>query len=665
MKAEATKEVCMDIDTYKLGICVIAIIWLYVSFFASKKFYLFKKLFLITTIVYNLFYLFWRFAFTIPWSFGIVGLIIGLMLFSAELIGFLQALIFRILFFKPFNNIIVPIEEFQELPTVDVFIATYNESMKILKKTIVACKNLDYPPNLLNVYLCDDGRRIEAEQLCKELGVHYIKRYNNEHAKAGNINNALSKTNGQFVMLLDADMVPKSNFLQMTLGHFVDESVGFVQTPQVFYNPDPFQHNLKFDNQIPNEQDFFMQDIQGGRANYNAVLHVGTNAVFRRSALNEIGGIPTGSITEDMATGMLLEANGYKGIFVKNLLATGLSVESYSDLIKQRERWCRGNIQVNKKWNPLKIKGLSFMQRLIYLDGVIYWFSGVQKIIYILCPIIFLIFGTVILEATIVDLILFWLPSFLASILTFRSLSFTRRTIAWSHIYEVAMAPYLALASLYEWIFARPIPFKVTPKGNVTNKTEFKWKLALPHIVLLVLTIAGWIITFTQFNNNSYMFVNLIAINMFWSVYNVSAIIVSILICFERPRVRADERINTEESLMVKNKVKNCETVEGKSVCKVGYKEQVCEIKDLSESGARIQCTMNNKEVAIDDLPAQENGEIYVNIEGIGNLKGTIKRSISEKDIKDMGIKFDGLSDEEYDKLVKKIYDNNKGYHIK
>jgi cellulose synthase (UDP-forming) len=224
------------------------------------------------------------------------------------------------------------------------------------------------------------------------------------------------------------------------------------------------------------------------------------------------------------------------------------------------------------------------------------------------------------------------------------------------------MAPYLALASLYELIFARPIPFKVTPKGKVTNKTTFKWKLAMPHLVLVVLTIIGWIVTFTTLNISNGNLLNLVTINMFWSVYNIFALIASVMICIERPRVRTDERISTEENLMVKNEYMNCETSKGETVCKVDYREQVCEIKDLSESGARIQCRINNKEVALDEIMAQKDDEIYVNIEDVGNLKGKIKRSVSEEDVNDMGIKFEGLSDEEYDRLVKKIYDKNDGY---
>ncbi|PFA51551.1 glycosyltransferase family 2 protein, partial [Bacillus cereus] len=131
---------------------------------------------------------------------------------------------------------------------------------------------------------------------------------------------------------------------------------------------DPFQYNLFFEDNIANEQDFFMRQLEEGKDRFNATMYVGSNALFRRTALEEIGGFATGVITEDMATGMLLQANKWETIFVNETLAVGLSPETFSDLLKQRDRWCRGNIQVVKKWNPFTIKGLSFMQRLLYAD---------------------------------------------------------------------------------------------------------------------------------------------------------------------------------------------------------------------------------------------------------------------------------------------------------
>ena len=102
-----------------------------------------------------------------------------------------------------------------------------------------------------------------------------------------------------------------------------------------------------------------MRDIQDARASINAVLHVGTNAIFRKRCVLEIGGYPTSSITEDMAVGMLLQEKKFRTIFINEVLVLGLSASTFTDLVQQRDRWCRGNIQVIREYNPLFRKGLT------------------------------------------------------------------------------------------------------------------------------------------------------------------------------------------------------------------------------------------------------------------------------------------------------------------
>ncbi len=619
---------------YMLG----AVLLLSVLFIAGKAAPQWKRIFVFVTIGYNFVYLVWRAAFTLPVSLGIASTVLSLLLLVAELLGFWQSSIYRLLFVKGYHREEHPLSEWETPPTVDVFIATYNEGMSILRRTIIACLNLDYPADRIQIHLCDDGHRAEARALCEELGIHYITRPDNLHAKAGNLNNALAQTSGDFVMLLDADMMPKSSFLQKTVGAFMDDGVGFVQTPQMFFNPDPFQFNLHLNQRIPNEQDFFMMDIQAGRASYNAVLHVGTNAVFRRSALEAIGGIPTGTITEDMATGMLLQAKGYRSVFIREVLCTGLSVESFHDLIRQRERWCRGNIQVTKKWSPFTAKGLSLAQRVIYIDGLLYWFFGVQKIIYILSPLAFLLFGTVILSTSVNQLLLFWLPSYLASLLSYRLLSNKSRSMTWSHIYEVAMAPYLAIAALMEALFSRPIPFRVTPKGLSAAKTTFAFRTALPYIALLGLTFAGWTITDFRLIGGQ-TDAGSVLINVGWSFYNVIAIVMSILVCIERPRERIAERVSAGTAVDVH--------IDGIPACR---------IVDISETGAKLECDMPEDGVTT-------GADVRLESNLIGQIEGRIVWKRRENGKTALGIKFAQYSTEIYKKVMKIIADENKGYH--
>lgn len=171
----------------------------------------------------------------------------------------------------------ITISDLDRLPTVDIFIATYNEPIEVLKRTFAGCLNLSYPKDSVHIYLCDDGKRESVEQLASEFGVHYLTRTDNKFAKAGNLNHAMSQTNGELILTLDADMVPLPAFLEKTVPYFHDGATAFVQVPQAFYNEDPFQYNMFSKDRIPNEQDFFMQTLQAGKDRFNAVMYVGSN----------------------------------------------------------------------------------------------------------------------------------------------------------------------------------------------------------------------------------------------------------------------------------------------------------------------------------------------------------------------------------------------------
>jgi cellulose synthase (UDP-forming) len=125
---------------------------------------------------------------------------------------------------------------------VDVFIPTYNEPLQIVRATVLGALAMDYPAEKLKVTLLDDGRRDDFRDFATTIGVGYLTRENNVHAKAGNINHALEHTQGEFIAIFDADHVPTRPFLRMTLGWFLsDPRVGLVQTPHHFYSPDPFE----------------------------------------------------------------------------------------------------------------------------------------------------------------------------------------------------------------------------------------------------------------------------------------------------------------------------------------------------------------------------------------------------------------------------------------
>ncbi|GKU84389.1 glycosyltransferase [Niallia sp. NCCP-28] len=616
-------------------------ILLLLLYFLASKYLWSKYILLFAFLILNGIYLVWRTLCTLP-TVGIVSFIFGLLLLAAEWAGYSQSIIFTILSWKPFKRKIIPLYSFRELPTVDVFIATYNEPADLLKRTITACLLMRYPKEKLRVYVCDDGKRKEIQKMTESLGAYYIKREDNKHAKAGNLNHAMSVTNGDIIVTMDADMVPKINFLERTLGYFKDEQVTFVQAPQVFYNADPFQYNLFYEERLTNEQDFFMRRLEEGKDRFNSTMYVGSNALFRRTALENIGGFATGVITEDMATGMLLQTKNQKSVFVNETLAVGLSAETFPDLIKQRDRWCRGNIQVARKWNPISIKGLSWMQRLLYLDGIHYWFFGVYKMIYLLAPLLFLLFSIYSIQTNFSTLIVFWFPAFFSSLLAFRRMADSKRSVLWSHVYEVTLAPYMAFSVLSEIFFKEKGKFNVTRKGIQNNERSFLWEISLPYIILLVMSIISLLLVclhvFTTID--IYPTIDMLIINVFWVIYNGLAISIALLITVERPRFRGTERFMVNLAANLSNKQK-----QGLQI--------PCTITDMSEHGARMEI----KEKEFDTFQFIANDKfLYLNTNTIHGLKLQKHWVTKINDSYYIGVSFVDVSNDQYKSLISALF---------
>jgi cellulose synthase (UDP-forming) len=591
-----------------------------------------RRLVIVISLVAAIVYLTWRVLFTIPTG-SPVEWIVGITLVAVEIIGLFQTVTFSLVVWKGTPPAPVPLSALGRVPSVDVFIATYNEPVGTLRLTVAGAVNIDYPGSVA-VYLCDDGDRAEVRALAADFGVHYLARSDHSHAKAGNLNHAMSHSSGEFIVTLDADMVPKQDFLQKTLGHFRDDRMAFVQAPQAFYNQDPFQYNLFSGSALPNEQDFFMRTLQGGKARFNAVMYVGSNTVFRRSALEHIGGFATGVITEDMATGMLIQSGGFTSTYVPDVIAAGLAPESFPDLLKQRDRWARGNIQSVRKWNPLTLKGLTPVQRWIYADGVVFWYFGVFKIVYLLAPLLFLLFGVVAVRAELHWLAVFWLPFFVSSMLSFRVVADRRRSFLWSHVYELAMAPTLAISAISETLGLRVTAFAVTPKGQLTSTRQFHWRIALPHLILLALSIGGMLNVFV-FNPEAFSGSSII-ISLFWTLYNTAGLVVAALICIERPRMRSAERADVDLPVIASIP---------------GHSGRHGRIVDLSVGGARLFLPFTD-DFHRESLTGAPLRPTAIEVEAVGAIEGQSRWMVANDDGVTLGFSFQPLSTQTWIALV-------------
>jgi cellulose synthase (UDP-forming) len=322
-------------------------------------------------------YLTYRAVFTINPN----AIVFSLLVYFAEVHGFVALfLYFHQIWHLRGRRVVAPPSGLK----VDVFVTTYNEDVELLRQTLRAAVAMRYPHE---TFVLDDGRRPAVRALAEEIGCRYITRADNKHAKAGNWNNAFKQTSADFIAAFDADHVPRPDYLDRTLGFFRDPKVAIVQVPQQYHNLDSVQHRVSWKaRRMYGEQDAFFNLIMPGKDNWNAAFFCGTGAVLRREALEPHGGILTDTITEDLHTSIVLHAEGWKSVYLNELLVTGLAPVDLKSFAVQRLRWAEGNLKAANFANPLTIKGLTPSQRISYFASLFHWTTGLPKLIYYLAP---------------------------------------------------------------------------------------------------------------------------------------------------------------------------------------------------------------------------------------------------------------------------------------
>jgi len=300
----------VDLKSYAIiGPTILATMLILDRFFPHKNIYRFLYLFLAAYLSVR--YILWRTFFTLHFN-GILNFTAALLLYLAELYGIIIFLLGLFVNINPLDRRIIPIKFYSnDLPTVDIFIPTLNESERILKTTLLAAKNIRYPKDKLKIYLLDDGGTLQLrndpdlnkaqqakkrhqllKQMCSSLGVIYLTREKNINAKAGNINEALKHSGGDLILVLDADHIPTVDILEKTVGWFKkDKNLAFLQTPHFFVNPDPIEKNLNTFSMMPSENEMFYMGIQPGLDFWNSAFFCGSAAILKRSALEKIGGL--------------------------------------------------------------------------------------------------------------------------------------------------------------------------------------------------------------------------------------------------------------------------------------------------------------------------------------------------------------------------------------
>jgi cellulose synthase (UDP-forming) len=517
----------------------------------------------------------------------------------------------------------------EELPWVDVYIPTYDESLGVLEKTITGAISLDYPN--FKVWLLDDGRRPWLKEYCNTKGVGYLTRSDNAHAKAGNLNHALTKTNADFVAIFDADFIPQRNFLMRTVGFFTDSSIGIVQVPHTFYNYDPTQSSLGIQKALPDDQRFFFEAIMPSRDGWNAAFSCGSNSVTRREALRTIGdAFPTDSITEDMLLSISLLRNGYITRYLCERLAFGLAPEGLKAFFVQRQRWARGAMQILfLAAGPLG-RNLTLMQRLLFLPT--HWLTqSLMLLLTIIAPLVFLWTGVLPLVNVTPEAVLYYLlPMMLAvagGIWAFaprQYFPFAAQVHGTFQSFKILPTVLLTIAKPFGHVF------KVTPKGALAKKSDYDRRIFWTAASLMAATILGLVIN-AQSEWRIIGQAGLLPMVACWAAINIVVLFLVCMMSLQAPVRRGEERFKLDEPI---------------SIFAANGALSTGRIKDISLTGAAITA---DKNLAL----ATKAGEMArVFIAEVGFVKAAVVRQKGRF----LAVHFDLPPSVERDLLIRKLF---------
>lgn len=553
-------------------------------------------------------YLWWRLTVTIPWHGGTGGLGFALVCLVIELFGLADAAIL-------YAGLIRSVDRRPEAdrfeadlrrtpraawPTVDLLIATYNEPVEVLEKTILGALALDWPN--LNVWVADDGRRAWLRDYCAAKGAGYITRPDNKHAKAGNINHALTVTAADFVAVFDADFVPQRAFLTRTMGFFADPRIGIVQIPHSFYNHDPLQQNLALRDAIPDDQRFFFEGIMPGRDGWDAAFCCGSNSVTRRSAFDAVGGgLPTGSITEDMLLTLALLRQGFVTRYLNEPLAFGLAPESLAAFFVQRARWAQGAVQMLfLKDGPLG-PGLSLRHRLFFLPTA--WLSQcLMMLAAVIAPLVFLFLDVPPLVGVTPESAIFTLvPMVVAQVGGIVLLGNGRYYPIAAQVLGTFQSFRLLPVIVGTLVKPHGHAFKVTPKGADAGGGGFERGIFAACTLLLLLTFAGLMINALP-DRRIVAQGALVPMVALWCAVNLVVLFLAAMLCLGRPSLRTEERFALDETVAVRRRSGNV--------------VWTARAVDVSTSGIAL---------ALDGLAVGE--AVRVRMRGVGSLDGVVARS--------------------------------------
>ena len=550
-------------------------------------------LLMVLSVVLSTRYLWWRAFYTLNWG-STLDFVWGVLLLLAEVYTWTLLLLGYIQSSFPLNRqpVAMPADT-TSWPVVDIYIPTYNEPIEVVKPTIYAAMGLDWPCDKLHIYLLDDGRREQFRSFAESVGIGYITRSDNRHAKAGNMNHALTQTDGEYVAIFDCDHIPTRSFLQTTMGWFLrDSKLALMQTPHHFYSPDPFEKNLGNFRTVPNEGDLFYGLIQDGNDLWNATFFCGSCAVIKREPLLEVGGIAVETVTEDAHTALKMQRLGYSTAYLNMVQAAGLATESLSAHIGQRIRWARGMAQIFRLDNPFFGKGLSWAQRVCYGNAMLHFFNGGPRLIFFTAPLAFLLFHAQVIYTPAIMVLLYVVPHIAHANLVNSRMQGKFRHSFWAEVYETVLSWYIVRPTTVALINPHKGNFNVTAKGGLVEKDYFDWQISLPFFVLMGLNFLGFGVGIARIVWGPGNEIMTTVLNLFWTSYNLILLGAAVAVSSEARQIRRSHRVRLHLPCIL-------HLPDGKLIR--------CQTEDFSEGGAAL--------VVSGSMPVLEkDGEVLVTL---------------------------------------------------
>lgn len=537
-----------------------------------------RFLFGATTATLLIMYLAWRWHDTLPPLELSAESLWSHLFFAFELLAILYTLLSIIILLKSLDRTAAAdaaqrqLEQSGEWPAADIFICTYDEPLDVLERSILTALAMDYPDAA--VWVLDDTRRPWLRSYCSRVGARYVTRPDNVGAKAGNLNNALrvtaAATNAPIILVLDADFATDRQFLRRTVGLLLDPTVAIVQTPQHYFNADPIQHNLMAQQSWVDDQRFFFDVFQPAKDAWSCAFCVGTSFIVRRKYLEEIGGVPSQAVSEDINLTYTFLAKGYKTVWLNERLSCGLAAEGIGEYITQRARWCLGTIQVALLPDgPLRGRNFTFTERWHYFHGLMNWLCKPFILLLLIAPSIYWFAGVPAFEADYLSFLRYGMPALVGQIAYMGWISRARTLPLFSEATHAISA--LAITATLISALVKPFgrPFKVTDKGGDRSKPKVNGRLACTFGAVALSACASIIWAFIS----PYAAAEISSLdffNLLWAAIAMVIGFIAFLVCFERPR--NDPAFAVSETTVVSN----------------GEERLPCRLTSLSADSAQI-----------------------------------------------------------------------------